>query len=237
MRACTTIFSVSLLVLASGCGEVTRPQQGVTPTPMTTDDASPVAQPVGSASALREVQGGQQTLAVGDRVQAHYRTTSVRLADGTEFGRGRAKLEIRYDTEHPHATLTLRAQSQSDSLIVALRLDVEEVAGARLDQHIVGPALLKRTRGAELVPVRAPSQIILERRQESGKRASFQGRLLDDRGALSAEFQTELTISCLVPPEMLGVVPNGHAESPGVTLLVRDDELRSPFCAKFSGLL
>jgi hypothetical protein len=163
----------------------------------------------------------------------------VKLADGTELSRGSASLEIRYNAAYPRATLTLRALGPSDTLNAALPLDVAAIAAVATEEvklTLAASAVLRRSHGAELQATATPKRVSLKRSQESGKRARFHGRLLDEQDAISADFETELGITCLVPPEMLGIPENGRTEGHG-TSLVLDEEFKSPFCAQFAGLL
>jgi hypothetical protein len=223
MSRCPKFLNLSLLFLVAGC-EAAPPQEP--------ESVSNVNNP--------HVSGPQQVQLVRDRVQAHYRTSVTKTTDGTEFSRGNATLEIRYAPERPLVTFTLQARAPSDQLTAVLPLDgaaLEGVAAGKVDLAVSAPGVVRRSHGVEPVFAPPPRRLVLERAQEAGKRARFHGRVLDEQGASSAEFQTELAISCLVPPEMLGAEPNGHAEGPGVTVLVADEEFKSSFCAKFSGLL
>lgn len=240
MMRWTNLAKWSLLFLLPGCeaGNV-RYDEAPPPREAPSSKAQP-SDPLlapSSDAAIRGLTRQPPLQKVRERTQAHYRTSVTKVADGTEFSQGSASLEIRYTADRPRALFTLQAFSASDQLTIALPLDVEALpalATTAVDSVVSAPAVLRRARGSQLAPAK---KLVWERTQEAGRRARFHGRLLDDGGTASAEFETELAISCLVPPALLGVEPNGHSESPGVTLLIADEEFKSPFCAKFSGLL
>ena len=239
MKALTLILGISIGGLATACGQVVEPPPGPSPTAVpAAAHADPSPQPrrqlVDTAISARTER---PATVERDLTQAHYRTTVAQLADGTELSHGRATLELRSDPEQPHATLTVRAYGAQDTLLAALPLDVDTIADARVELRLAGPAVLEHKHGAQALALPAPARVSLERTQERGKRAQFHARLIDSQGSLIADFQTELGIICLVPPDTLGVVPNGHADSPGISLLVNDTDFKSPFCSKFSSLL
>lgn len=238
MRAFEAFLNFSVLVAVLGCGNQPAPSGAESPAPPAPTADAPMRNAPGT-EVSRIAAPDQQTLAVRDRIQSHYFTTSVQLADGVSLSRGRAELEIQYDSAQPRVALKLQAGNPTDTWFAVLSLEESAILNDRIDAQIGGATLIRHVRGEQVVSESTHTRLTLDRTKDSGRRARFHGRMLDETGATTAEFDTELTISCLVPPELLGVASNGHADSPspGSGLLINDEDLRSSYCAKFSSLL
>ena len=233
MRFLRVYVSLSALALAPGCANDASSLPGKAAAPAAETSAGAV-----SIGVPQTPPPNPRALAVRDRIQAHYFTTLVKIADKVTLSRGRAELEIRYDVTEPRVTLKLEAAGPSDRWTATLPLLEASALAAKVEQTFSGSARIRHQHGAELVSEVSPARLTVERSKDPGKRATFHGRLLDEHGATTAEFESELSISCLVPPEVLGMPSNGHPETAAAgAVLVNDQDLQSAFCAKFSTLL
>jgi len=128
--------------------------------------------------------------------------------------------------------------SQTDTWTATVSLEESQILSEQSDSFVAGVHVV-RSQGSQAMSTDGAGRLVLERTKASGRRTRLRGRLLDDRGSMVSEFDTEYSVNCLITPQMLGVVANGHADpsSPQMTQLVSDSELRSTYCAKFSDLL
>jgi len=226
MKAFTLLFPLTLLNAAAGCTGGALPVD-----PASAPSIEPVATPVPPAAT-----SASQQFAVRDRVQSSYLQTAVHLADDSTLVRGHAELEIVYGVSRARIALKLSAANQADAWQAVIPVNESAILQTQLDEPTDASERLVR---GGLVSQSRSVRLTLERRNEAGHHARFHGRLFDAAGGLAAEFHTQLSIVCLVPPELLGVIANGHSDpaSPEMALLVNDEDLRSAYCAKFSDLL
>jgi hypothetical protein len=182
-------------------------------------------------------------LAVLDRKQASYLTTSLHASSGERFEEGFARLDIvpkdgraqinlamtaaRADGTPWHASFEL-AESQvfgrvlrSDAELADLRATLSHA------QHrIAGHLQAERPSGAKLA---------LAREALPQTRPALLGHLVFDDGA-SADFRTEYDVRCWAPAGAPGTAQVQQDPGFSATLLTQDTHFESDFCRSFSAL-
>jgi len=180
-------------------------------------------------------------LTIRDRISTSYFTTFVRSTDGRRFTDGEAELRILYMNGKPQVDLSIEAtdasgESWSARFRVPEATPLETEATWEIASGGRAQSAVQRASGRRLLDSSASGTISMQRVSEPGKHPVLHGNVSTPSASLSAEFRTEYSILCLVPPELIGQESNGHAEDGVGQQLVPDQRFESDFCKKFAAL-
>jgi hypothetical protein len=179
-----------------------------------------------------------------ERLQSSYFTTSVRTRDGQRFNAGHAELTVSHARMAPDIVLEIRALGPHDEHWVA-RFELPEEAllsGKRAELTFAGVARAQLTRvlGGAQVAKTNDVQLSFEVVSGTERRSVLKGRVESPNSALSADFQTEVGVTCMVPHAALGLGQEGTVSSDNnnaAVALAIDTRLMSHACRKYKSLL
>jgi len=175
-----------------------------------------------------------------DRTQTSYFTTLVTDSDGERYTDGQASLTIADVDDHADITLTIEAWNERGGAWSAqIKLPEDAVLNERAAKEFdIRPGAIQIRSRASNPKAEGPisARLELTRMTEPGKRPLLQGFVHRASAARSAEFRTEYTVECLVPPEALGLTPNGSPDpsTPVLGVFVPDERFESSFCQGFA---